>query len=97
MKKPATKLRQEIAKLQDRLREAETREAERIGRIALKAGLADLDIDEPQLLAAFEDVGRTFRGDGRIRAAMRNGNNGVQADETPAIPASQMASATSEG
>jgi len=37
MKKPSSKIREEIARLQDALKHAETREAERIGRVALKA------------------------------------------------------------
>lgn len=61
MKKPASKIRQEIARLQEQLKEAETRDAERIGRIAVKAGLADEDIEEADLLSAFEDLGRRFR------------------------------------
>lgn len=51
MKKPSAKIRQEIARLQDQLRQAETREAERIGRLALKAGIGDIAIDETGLLA----------------------------------------------
>ena len=43
MKKPSAKIRQEIALLQDQLRQAETREAERIGRLALKAGIGRRD------------------------------------------------------
>ena len=43
MKKPSSKIREEIAKLQEQLKQAETREAERIGRIALKAGLGEID------------------------------------------------------
>lgn len=35
MKKPSSKIREEIAKLQDQLKAAETREAERIGRICV--------------------------------------------------------------
>jgi hypothetical protein len=62
MKKPSSKIREEIARLQDQLRAAETREAERIGRIALKAGLGDIEIDEAELQAAFEDVAGRFRG-----------------------------------
>jgi hypothetical protein len=62
MKKPSSKIREEIAKLQDQLRQAETREAERIGRIALKAGLGEIEIDEVELQAAFEDVAKRFRG-----------------------------------
>jgi len=33
MKKPSRQIREEIARLQDQLRAAETREAERIGRV----------------------------------------------------------------
>jgi hypothetical protein len=44
MKKPSSKIRQEIAKLQDQLKVAETREAERIGRIVLKAEIGDIEI-----------------------------------------------------
>lgn len=62
MKKPSSKIREEIARLQDQLKQAETREAERIGRIALKAGLGEIEIDEAELQAAFEDVAKRFRG-----------------------------------
>lgn len=62
MKKPSSKIREEIAKLQDALKAAETREAERIGRIALKAGLGDIELDETDLQAAFEDVAKRFHG-----------------------------------
>ncbi|NTA19746.1 conjugal transfer protein TraC [Agrobacterium tumefaciens] len=62
MKKPSSKIREEIARLQDQLKQAETREAERIGRIALKAGFGDIEIDEAELQAAFEDVAKRFRG-----------------------------------
>ena len=61
MKKPSSKIREEILKLQEQLKAAETREAERIGRIALKAGLGDIEIDEEALLAALTDVAGTFR------------------------------------
>ncbi|GGE05486.1 conjugal transfer protein TraC [Rhizobium sp. 25PS6] len=62
MKKPSAKIRDEIAKLQDQLKLAETREAERIGRIALKAGLGDIEIDEAELQAAFDQLSRRVRG-----------------------------------
>lgn len=62
MKKPSSKIREEIARLQDALKAAETREAERIGRIALRAGLGEIEIDEAKLQAAFEDVEKRFRG-----------------------------------
>lgn len=63
MKKPSCKIRDEIAKLQEQLKIAETREAERIGRIALKAGLGEIEIEESDLQAAFEDLAKRFRGD----------------------------------
>ncbi|KSV86144.1 TraC family protein [Sinorhizobium sp. GL28] len=44
MKKPPSRIREEIAKLQEQLRQAEAREAERIGRIALKAGLGEIEL-----------------------------------------------------
>ena len=70
MKKPSSKIREEIARLQDQLRQAETREAERIGRIALRAGLGEIEIEETALLAAFEEIAARFRG-GKGQAAGR--------------------------
>lgn len=64
MKKPSSRIREEIAKLQDQLRQAETREAERIGRIALRAGLGEIEIEEAALLAAFEELAGRFRDAG---------------------------------
>ena len=46
MKKTSSKIREEISKLQDVLKAAETREAERIGRVALKAGLGEIEIED---------------------------------------------------
>ena len=70
MKKPSAKIREEIAKLQEQLRTAETREAERIGRLALKAGLGDIEIDEGDLIAALEEVAGKFRkGSGTRRSS----------------------------
>jgi hypothetical protein len=61
MKKPSSKIREEIARLQDQLKQAETREAERIGRLALRAGLGDIEIEDGELVAAFEEVVGRFR------------------------------------
>lgn len=61
MKRPPSKIRDEIARLQEQLKAAETREAERIGRIALKAGLGEIVIDESELLSAFDELARRFR------------------------------------
>ncbi|KSV66593.1 hypothetical protein N185_32520 [Sinorhizobium sp. GW3] len=62
MKKPSSRIREEIAKLQEQLKHAETREAERIGRIALKAGLGEIEIEEADLQKPFEDMAKHFRG-----------------------------------
>ena len=51
MKKPPSKIKAEIARLHEQLKQAETREAERIGRIALKAGLGEIETEEGELLA----------------------------------------------
>lgn len=73
MKKPSRQIREEIARLQDQLRQAETREAERIGRIALKAGLGEIEIEETALLTAFEEVAKRFRDDGGASSGRKGG------------------------
>ena len=75
MKKPSSKIREEIAKLQDALKAAETREAERIGRIALKAGLGEIEIDEAELQIAFEGVAKRFRSS---EGSGKGGSNGKE-------------------
>lgn len=67
MKKPSSKIRDEIARLQEQLKAAETREAERIGRLALKAGLGEIAIEDRELLAAFEALATRFRTGGGKR------------------------------
>lgn len=68
MRKSSSKIREEIEKLQDQLRAAETKEAERIGRIAVRAGLGDLDIEEAELATALAELAKRFRG-GTIKPA----------------------------
>jgi hypothetical protein len=72
MKKPSSKIREEIAKLQGQLKHAETREAERIGRIGLRAGLGEIEIEETELQVAFEDLVKRFRG-GKFGTSGRKG------------------------
>lgn len=93
MKKPSSKIRDEIAKLQEQLKAAETREAERIGRIALKAGLGDIEVDEAELQAAFEDLAKRFRG-GEVRTS--GGKRGASAGESSA-PSAQNATGAAAG
>ena len=98
MKKPSSKIREEIARLQDALKAAETREAERIGRIALKAGLGEIEIDETELQAAFEDVAKRFRGgkggsNGRERAGASSTGNPPSATVPPGAAAGNVGEA----
>jgi hypothetical protein len=66
MKKPSARIREEISKLHEQLKLAETREAEQIGRLALKAGLGDITIEDTELVAALEEIAARFRkGSGR--------------------------------
>ena len=81
MKQRATKLRDEIAKLRDRLKQAETREAERIGRLALKAGLGDIEIADSDLVKSFEELSIGFRKATGTKAPTAGApQSGTQAD-----------------
>ena len=81
MKKPPSKIRAEIARLQDQLRQAETREAERIGRIALRSGLGEIEIEEDELLAAFEELAVRFRT-GNEQSSGRNKDGATRTGAT---------------
>ncbi len=90
MKKPSSKIREEITKLQEQLRQAETREAERIGRIALRAGLGEIEIEETALLAAFEELEGRFReGSGGGSGKRRAGRKPAAAANAPGTPAGE--------
>lgn len=83
MKKPSSKIREEITRLQEQLKAAETREAERIGRIALKAGLGEIGIEEGDLQTAFEEIAGKFRKEGQVPSGGRPVDTGVP-DTAPA-------------
>ena len=87
MKKPSSKIREEIARLQEQLKAAETREAERIGRIALKAGLGDIEIDEEALLAALTDVAGRFRCEDNEGSTGKKQSAHEPASASPSSPA----------
>lgn len=86
MKKPSSRIREEIARLQEQLKAAETREAERIGRVALRAGLGEIEIDEADLQAAFEELASRFRGKG----TKATGKKGADAAGEPGAPAAKV-------
>lgn len=56
-----SKIQEEIARLQERLEEERSKEAERLGSIAVKAGLADLEISDRELLKALKEVAAQFQ------------------------------------
>ena len=86
MKKPSSKIREEIAKLQEQLKHAETREAERIGRIALRAGLGEIEIEETELQAALEDLAKRFRGGKRGSVGRKGeGDSSTGSGQTEAL------------
>jgi hypothetical protein len=87
MKKPSSRIRAEIAQLQEQLRAAETREAERIGRIALKAGLGEIESDEAELQAVLEEVASRFCA-GKVGSTgkERAGTGGADSRQAAAIP-----------
>jgi hypothetical protein len=97
MKKPSSKIREEIAKLQDQLKAAETREAERIGRVALRAGIGDIEIDETELQAAFEELVKRFRA-GKQNASGREGEgeSSTSSEQSETIATGTPAGGTGE-
>lgn len=61
MRRPSSRIREEIERLQEQLKAAETKEAERIGRLALKAGLGDVNASDAELIAGFEEMAKRFQ------------------------------------
>ena len=61
MRRPSSRIREEIERLQEQLTLAETQEAERIGRLALRAGLGDVNAADTELGAGFEEMAKRFQ------------------------------------
>jgi hypothetical protein len=51
----------ELKALQERMAKIEAEEAARIGRLAIKAGLGDLNFDDDQMLAELQKFVASFR------------------------------------
>ena len=68
MRRPSSRIREEIERLQEQLKLAETKEAERIGRLALKAGLGDMNTSDTDLVAGFEELARRFQAGTKRKA-----------------------------
>ena len=61
MRRPSSRIREEIERLQEQLKLAEAKEAERIGRLALKAGLGDVNASDTELITGFEEMAKRFQ------------------------------------
>ena len=69
----------DIEDLKKQLAESEERDERRIGKLANKAGLLDLDISDEELAKAFAELAARFRQDG----------HGTAASQSPARPTAQ--------
>ena len=61
MRRPSSRIREEIERLQEQLKLAETKEAEPIGRLALKAGLGEVNASDTELVTGFEEMAKRFQ------------------------------------
>jgi hypothetical protein len=61
--KTPAQIKAEIERLNKQLADAEAREGERIGAIAIKAGLHEIDAADSDLLKAFKALAARFRGE----------------------------------
>jgi uncharacterized protein YjbI with pentapeptide repeats len=59
--KTPAQIKAEMAQLSAELKQAEAREGERIGAIAIKAGLHEIDLSDADLTQAFKDIAARFR------------------------------------
>ena len=51
----------ELSRIKDELAKLESQAAERIGKIAIRVGLADLDIEDDQLIKEFAAIAAKFQ------------------------------------
>ncbi|MCR5943864.1 hypothetical protein CWE02_23025 [Brucella pituitosa] len=56
-----SKIQDEIARLQQQLDAERAKEAERLGSLAVKAGLADVEVSDRDLLKALKEVAERFQ------------------------------------
>lgn len=70
-KRNVQRIQDEIARLQGELEAHRKAESERLGDLAVKAGLADIEIADRDLLSALKAVAAKFQGpsDNAVRAA----------------------------
>lgn len=77
------------------VQELEAKDATRIGKMAVRAGLADLDLDDPTLLREFQTVAARFRngdakparsGEGKAAANGADAGQGTEGSPDPGHP-----------
>jgi hypothetical protein len=76
---------EEMEKLKKQLSQTEELEERRIGKLANKAGLLDIDISDEQFLAAFQEV--------KARFQVSKKSSPAQAVPTPVVAAAAAAGA----
>ncbi len=97
MKKSSSTIRTNIARLQEQLKQAEADEAQRIGRIALKAGLGEIEVDDDELRAAFAELATRFqRSASRSTGKGGGGAGSIAASSTTSLPPGATAHGTEE-
>lgn len=66
----------ELNRIKEELAELESKAAKRIGKIAIAAGLGDLEIDDAQLRKEFEAIASKFRNsEGKQAASVAETHN----------------------
>ncbi|ELP4839931.1 hypothetical protein VM247_004547 [Salmonella enterica] len=68
----------ELNRIKAELAELETKAAERIGKIALSAGLADMELDDATLRKEFEAIASRFRGNQGKQAVPASSASGAE-------------------
>jgi hypothetical protein len=58
--KSSTSIKAEIAKLREQLESAEGKEAERLGTLAMKAGLHEVEASDADLISAMKEIAGRF-------------------------------------
>lgn len=66
----------EVEAAKRRLAQLEAKAAERIGRLAIKAGLVDLDLSDEQLASEFDAIASKFRGSEKVGGSTNKAASG---------------------
>lgn len=66
----------ELKTLQERMAKLEAEEVARIGKIALKAGMGDLNLDDDEMLAALQKFVASFRPQPAVKAQTASAASG---------------------